>query len=61
MLRVVPTQYERLEQAIDRLNAGLEPLQTFVLPGGGIAAAWLHLARAVCRRAERSVVSLSPT
>jgi cob(I)alamin adenosyltransferase len=61
MLRVVPTQYERLEQAIDRLNAGLEPLRTFVLPGGGIAAAWLHLARAVCRRAERSVVSLSRT
>lgn len=59
MLRVVPAQYERLEQAIDRLNEGLEPLRTFVLPGGTVAAAWLHLARAVCRRAERAVVTLA--
>jgi cob(I)alamin adenosyltransferase len=58
-LRVIPAQYERLEQAIDRLNEGLEPLRTFVLPGGSVAAAWLHLARAVCRRAERAVVTLA--
>jgi cob(I)alamin adenosyltransferase len=58
-LRVVPAQYERLERAIDRLNEGLEPLRTFVLPGGGVAAAWLHVARAVCRRAERAVVTLA--
>lgn len=57
-LRVVPAQYERLEKAIDRLNEGLEPLRSFILPGGTPAAAWLHLARAVCRRAERAVVHL---
>ena len=60
-LRVVPAQYERLEKAIDRLNAGLEPLHSFVLPGGTPAAAWLHLARTVCRRAERAVVTLMRT
>ena len=57
-LRVVPVQYERLEQAIDRLNESLEALRSFVLPGGAPAAAWLHLARTVCRRAERAVVTL---
>lgn len=57
-LRVVPEQYERLERAIDRLNEGLQPLRSFVLPGGTAAAAWLHLARTVCRRAERAVVAL---
>ncbi len=57
-LRVVAPQVERLEQAIDRLNAQLQPLHSFVLPGGTVAAAWLHLARAVCRRAERAVVTL---
>jgi cob(I)alamin adenosyltransferase len=58
-LRVVPAQYERLERAIDRLNEGLQPLRSFVLPGGAPAAAWLHLARTVCRRAERAVVALT--
>ncbi|QJW96632.1 cob(I)yrinic acid a,c-diamide adenosyltransferase [Frigoriglobus tundricola] len=58
-LRVVAAQYERLERAIDRLNEGLEPLRSFILPGGSPAAAWLHLARTVCRRAERSVVTLA--
>lgn len=58
-LRIRPEQVTRLEQAIDRLNAGLEPLQSFVLPGGSPAAAWCHLARTVCRRAERDVVALS--
>ncbi len=58
-LRVQPAQAERLERAIDRLNAGLGPLTSFVLPGGRPAAAWAHLARTVCRRAERDVVTLS--
>src|SRR5262245_9675053 len=52
-LRVTADQAKRLEQAIDRLNAVLHPLTTFVLPGGKPAAAWCHLARTVCRRAER--------
>src|SRR5437016_5055150 len=58
-LRVTPQQAERLEQAIDRLNAKLAPLTSFVLPGGRPAAAWCHLARTVCRRAERDVVTLA--
>jgi cob(I)alamin adenosyltransferase len=58
-LRVRPEQSARLETAIDRLNAGLSPLTSFVLPGGRSAAAWCHLARTVCRRAERDVVTLS--
>jgi cob(I)alamin adenosyltransferase len=58
-LRVVAAQYERLEKAIDRLNEGLQPLRSFILPGGTPAAAWLHLARTVCRRAERAVVKLT--
>jgi len=60
-LRVTAAQVERLEKAIDRLNEQLQPLNSFVLPGGTLAAAWLHLARAVCRRAERSVVALKRT
>src|SRR5262249_30227813 len=59
ILRVTAAQVERLEKAIDRLNEGLEPLRSFVLPGGTPAAAWLHLARTVCRRAERAVVTLA--
>ena len=58
-LRVTPAQAERLERAIDRLNERLSPLTSFVLPGGTLAAAGLHHARAVCRRAERAVVTLS--
>jgi cob(I)alamin adenosyltransferase len=58
-LRVTAEQAARLEQAIDRLNASLKPLTTFVLPGGEPSAAWCHLARTVCRRAERDVVSLA--
>ena len=57
-LRVTAGQVEKLEKAIDRLNEPLEPLRSFVLPGGSNAAAYLHLARTVCRRAERSVVTL---
>ena len=58
-LRVTAAQAERLEKAIDRLNADLDPLRSFVLPGGSPAAAWLHLARTVCRRAERAIVTLT--
>lgn len=58
MLRITAAQCERLEKVIDRLNEHLEPLNSFILPGGSPAAAWLHLARTVCRRAERSVVAL---
>jgi cob(I)alamin adenosyltransferase len=58
-LRVRPGQAARLEQAIDRLNAPLGPLTSFVLPGGTGPAAWCHLARTVCRRAERDVVTLA--
>ena len=48
----------RLEQEIDALNADLSPLRSFVLPGGTAAAAFLHLARTVCRRGERLMVEL---
>lgn len=58
-LRVLGTQVGRLEQDIDLLNASLAPLNSFVLPGGTPAAAYLHLARTVCRRAERMVVELA--
>lgn len=60
-LRVRPEQAARLEVAIDRLNEPLPPLTSFVLPGGAPAAAWCHLARTVCRRAERDVVTLART
>jgi cob(I)alamin adenosyltransferase len=49
----------RLEQQLDQHNAGLPPLKDFILPGGGLAAAHCHLARTICRRAEREVVTLS--
>lgn len=58
-LRMSAGQVERLEQEIDRLNAELEPLRSFVLPGGTAAAAALHVARTVCRRAERAMVELA--
>jgi cob(I)alamin adenosyltransferase len=58
-LRVTAAQAERLERAIDRANESLSPLTSFILPGGSAAAAWLHLARTVCRRAERAVVALA--
>lgn len=60
-LRIVESQVERLEQEIDRLNADLSPLTSFVLPAGSPASAALHVARTVCRRAERAVVLLSQT
>ena len=58
-LRIVPAQVERLEADIDTLNAELAPLKSFVLPGGAPGAAHLHLARTICRRAERDIVALS--
>jgi cob(I)alamin adenosyltransferase len=57
-LRILPGQAERLEQEIDQLNETLSPLRSFVLPGGTAAAAYLHQARTVCRRAERLMVAL---
>jgi cob(I)alamin adenosyltransferase len=51
---------ERLEQWIDQLEAGLPTLRKFILAGGGTAGASMHLARTVCRRAERAIVSLGP-
>lgn len=58
-LRVTPAQVERIERDIDRLNADLQPLRSFVLPGGSAAAAYLHQARTVSRRAERLMVQLA--
>jgi len=55
---VTEAQVAWLEAEIDRLNAELEPLRSFVLPGGSAAAAYLHLARTICRRAERLIVEL---
>lgn len=57
-LRIVDAQVERLEHEIDEVNAGLQPLRSFVLPGGSKLAAHLHLARTVTRRAERLMVAL---
>jgi cob(I)alamin adenosyltransferase len=58
-LRVLASQVERLEHDIDALNEKLAPLTSFVLPGGTPAAAYLHLARTICRRAERIMVELA--
>lgn len=58
-LRITDAQVTRIETDIDALNAGLQPLRSFVLPGGSEAAAALHLARTVARRAERDMVELA--
>ena len=58
-LRIAPAQVERLEREIDAMNARLEPLTSFVLPGGTALAAHLHLARAIMRRAERLIAELA--
>ena len=58
-LRITAAQVERLEHEIDAMNAGLRPLDSFILPGGTAAAAHLHLARTVTRRAERLVSELA--
>jgi cob(I)alamin adenosyltransferase len=57
VLRITAAQVARLEQEIDAINAGLAPLTSFILPGGSAAAAALHLARSIARRAERSMVA----
>jgi cob(I)alamin adenosyltransferase len=58
-LAIIASQTARIEAEIDALNAGLQPLRSFVLPGGSPAAAALHLARTVTRRAERIMVALA--
>ncbi|MFY9762549.1 MAG: cob(I)yrinic acid a,c-diamide adenosyltransferase [Xanthobacteraceae bacterium] len=57
-LTVTDKQVEWLEAEIDRFNAALQPLRSFVLPGGSAASAYLHLARTICRRAERLIAEL---
>jgi cob(I)alamin adenosyltransferase len=56
---MLASQVERLERDIDALNAHMAPLTSFILPGGTPAAAYLHLARTICRRAERVMVELA--
>ena len=58
-LRMVAAQVTRLEKEIDAMNAKLEPLRSFILPGGSVLSAYLHQCRTVCRRAERLVVELA--
>jgi len=58
-LRIVSAQVDRLEAEIDAMNADLDPLRSFILPAGPAGAAYLHLARAMVRRAERSAVAAS--
>ena len=58
-LRIIPAQVSRLEAEIDLLNNDLQPLRSFVLPGGSPGSAALHVARTVCRRAERLVAELA--
>jgi cob(I)alamin adenosyltransferase len=60
-LRITAGQVEALEKSIDEFNVDLPPLESFVLPGGTESACWLHLARTVCRRAERLAVALAAT
>ncbi len=57
-LRIVQAQIDRLEREIDAMNANLDPLESFILPGGAPAAVHLHLARTIVRRAERLIVEL---
>jgi cob(I)alamin adenosyltransferase len=59
VLRIVPSQAEWLERRIDALNEALEPLRSFILPGGSEAAARVHVARAAVRRAERAMTALA--
>ena len=56
---VAPQEIEGLEKSIDRMEAELKPLLTFILPGGGEESSILHVARTVCRRAERQIITLS--
>jgi cob(I)alamin adenosyltransferase len=61
VLRILQTQVDRLETEIDAMNAELAPLNSFVLPGGCVASAYLHLARTIVRRAERLAVEAAAT
>ena len=58
-LRIAAAQVERLELEIDKMNDGIPPLDSFVLPGGSALSAHLHVARTICRRAERDVAALA--
>lgn len=58
-LRITEAQVTRLESEIDAMNGELKPLDSFILPGGGAAGSWLHLARTVARRAEREMTALA--
>ena len=58
-LRIVPSQVERLEREIDAMNEPLDPLTSFILPGGSMAVSQLHFSRGVVRRAERAAVALA--
>lgn len=58
MWRVADEHVKKLEELCDRWGQGLAELKSFILPGGSLTAAWFHLARTICRRAERSVISL---
>jgi cob(I)alamin adenosyltransferase len=60
-LRIVDSQVDRLEAEIDAMNADLQPLTSFILPGGSPAASYLHLARTVARRCERLITELAGT
>ena len=60
-LRIVKAQTERLETEIDAMNADIPPLDSFILPGGSAVSAHLHVARTICRRAERDVARLAAT
>ena len=59
VLRIIQPQVDRLEQEIDKMNADLSPLRSFILPGGSVLAAHLHLSRTVTRRAERAATALA--
>ena len=59
LVRITPQEIEWIESHIDQLTEQLEPLKNFILPGGSLVAAHLHVARTVCRRAERLVVALA--
>lgn len=61
VLRIIPAQVDRLEAEIDAMNAKLQPLRSFILPGGSALSAHLHLARTVARRAERCATALAAT
>ncbi len=61
VLRIIDSQVDRLEAEIDAMNAALSPLRSFILPGGSVLAAHLHLARTVARRAERAATALAAT